>query len=48
MEKIKKFAEKHGIALKPSKKKELTANINSTTKEKELLLKITKDLGYLE
>ena len=48
MEKIKKFAEKHGIVLKPEKVIDSPANINSAAKQKELLLKIATDLGYLK
>lgn len=47
-EKLKAFAEKKGIILKPEKVKESPANINSAAKQKELLLKIATDLGYLE
>jgi len=48
MKSIEKFAKNKGIELKPVKVKESPANINSAAKQKELLLKIATDLGYLE
>ena len=45
---IEKFAEKNGLKLKPKREKESPSNINSSAKQKELLIKIATDLGYLK
>jgi hypothetical protein len=44
---IENFAQKHGLKLKPAKEKQSPLNINSSAKQKELLIKIATDLGYL-
>jgi hypothetical protein len=44
---IEKFAKKKGIELKPVKVKDNLANINSAAKQKDLLIQIATDLGYL-
>jgi hypothetical protein len=48
MKAIEKFAKGKGLELKPAKVKDTPASINSAAKQKELLLKIATDLGYLE
>lgn len=45
---IEKFAKKHGLKLKPKREKENSSNINSAAKQKELLITIATDLGYLK
>lgn len=45
---IEKFAEKHGLKLKAKREKEKTSIINSAAKQKELLITIATDLGYLK
>ena len=47
--KLKKFAKKHGLELKKTKKvKANKTKINSTKKHNELLITIATDLGYIE
>lgn len=45
---IEKYLNKKNIVLKPKKVKDNSSNISTSAKQKELLLKIAKDLGYLE
>jgi len=44
---IKRFASKQGITLKPGKQSQKSANINSNKAQRELLITIATDLGYL-
>lgn len=45
---IEKFAEKHGLKLKAKREKGKPSSINSAAKQKELLITIATDLGYLK
>jgi len=45
---IEKFAEKHGLKLKAKREREKTSSIISAAKQKELLINIATDLGYLK
>lgn len=47
-EKLVKFAEKHGVALTTKTKAKLKKADISTAKQKDLLIEIAQDLGYVE
>jgi len=47
-ENLIKFLEKKGRPVAPVKVKEKESGINSAAKQKELLLRIGRDLGYIE
>lgn len=48
-EKLVKFAEKHGSTLTPKTKvKVKKADVSTAAKQKDLILQIASDLGYLE
>lgn len=48
-QKVKIFAEKHGAKItKPGKMKQKKSDISNTAKQKDLLIQLATDLGYLE
>lgn len=46
--KIKKFAEKHGATLPEKQKIRIKKADVTTAKQKDLLIQIAKDLGYVD
>lgn len=49
IEKIIEFAEKHGATIDRTKKaKQKKSEINTTAKQRDLVIEIATDLGYLE
>jgi len=49
VDKLIEFAEKHGAKLKKeAKEKQNASDISTAAKQKELLLRIATDLGYLQ
>ena len=48
-QKVKKFAEKHGAKItRPEKVKLKKADISTAAKQKDLLIQVASDLGYIE
>jgi len=47
-ERLKKFAEKHGAILTPKVKVKVKKADVTTAKQKDLIIEIAQDLGYVE